>query len=107
MKIASPAQRRGPPGYHLLAGVARWTSGLDQPLSARWVLAAGAVARLSRHSGPPADIARRGAAVQALVQQHARPRQLAGTHQRDDEGVLDEFALRMTAADADDVGEHR
>ena len=44
--------------------------------------------------------------MQPLVQQGVGARQLAALHQRDDKGVLDLRALRMTAADAHDLVEH-
>src|SRR5262249_45567932 len=55
----------------------------------------------------PARIARRGAAVQPRVKHGPRARLLAGTDQRDDERVLDELALGVAAADADDLVQHR
>src|SRR5262245_12538394 len=54
----------------------------------------------------PALIARRGAAVQPLVQHGAGARKLAALHQRDNKSVLDERPLRMAAADAHDLVEH-
>jgi len=44
--------------------------------------------------------------MQPLVQCGARLRQLAASDRRDDEGVLDDLALGVAAADADDIGQH-
>src|SRR5262245_57437215 len=62
---------------------------------------------LSSDGRAPAGVARRGTPVQAPVQHHPRTGQVAGSDQRDDKGVLYDLALRMAAADADDLVEHR
>ena len=41
--------------------------------------------------------------MQATVKQSARPWQLARSDQRHNKGVLDDLALGMAAADADDI----
>ena len=45
--------------------------------------------------------------MQAPIQPRAGAPEIAALHQRDDKSVLDDLALRVAAADAHDLVEHR